>query len=432
MILWLSLLPLATDAFLTVRRAGWSTRRYYKNDPEPEQQPSPRNTNAITIPVLGPIPGKPPLLIGTETTLPQPTPMQWQTLEEALWQHNMGSNATSANVEAAPLVALMDETNKNQYATLCAVVGWHKGEEGDSLVEGTVRLVGIGRARLSDFFYQVPARYQEESVDEDGYLLEETLEGMPDDDEDEDHDEDDEETEDLMAASRNRPQNIVMAQFRLIQDAPVNGDGSWASPVHALNGMATWASKIQRLHSERRRMVAGLHTAKARLSMAEDDLEDLDGIGLVLSANRELEVGGEVAPTLESSLAPAALPAKQPKPLTGLERYENYGMGFTAASISNLPELARVWMGILEPYYSPERRASEEFYYEVLSYVGMHTMDRWLGPSHMSWALQCTNTMSRLQQVHDWMSEHVRQLNLEAAKVSEELRQCGEECTDLF
>ena len=87
----------------------------------------------------------------------------------------------------------------------------------------------------------------------------------------------------------------------------------------------------------------------------------------------------------------------------------------------------------LESYYSPSRRATEEHYYEILSYVAVDAILEWITPSHIAWSVgTCTNTVERLQHIHEWMDSHVSALKYEAYLVSEELIQCGEECTDLW
>jgi hypothetical protein len=59
-------------------------------------------------------------------------------------------------------------------------------------------------------------------------------------------------------------------------------------------------------------------------------------------------------------------------------------------------------------------------------------MDKYLHPSELGWTLHCINTIERLHQAYEWMFEHVCLLKQESEKISQELRDCGEECTDLW
>lgn len=87
----------------------------------------------------------------------------------------------------------------------------------------------------------------------------------------------------------------------------------------------------------------------------------------------------------------------------------------------------------LQPYYSPTRENSEEYYYEVLSFVAIQAAKGdWLQPSHLAWAARCTNTAERLQHAYEWMWSHVLALRQEVAMASQELMDCREECQDLW
>lgn len=77
------------------------------------------------VPLLGPIPGEPPLILGGELILDCPTPLQWQALEESVLVHQqfLEEQAQSTDtditvsedaiktcgVDAAPIVAVIDE-----------------------------------------------------------------------------------------------------------------------------------------------------------------------------------------------------------------------------------------------------------------------------------------------------------------------------------
>jgi hypothetical protein len=448
----------------------------------------------LTIPVLGPFPGQPPLMLGAEMALDPPTPWQWQIIEEAVWQHHKHlreeDDFYDASIDAAPLVAIMDSTTSlnrgmvGRYATIAAVVGMTTsvagtaegqhtktldmtdvrsfqkslrlvGRDSVSPWESKVRLVGVGRATLRDFFYRIPSRHAADNVDEEGYVQKVKSsspviescrnEDMDDDDEEEDDDEDD----DLQM-------NLVMAHFQVVTDGlssskdfQQQGRGrrganraATASPVHALSEMANWARKMDYLHQDRRRLVAGLQAASARLEWAEqnrndreDDLEDYDGLGMLTSRRDVPEEMEATQAAVEAILqTPPAIrdegeESESKSPLTGMV---NYGMGYSASSFSTLPQVTDVWLDKLSPYYSPQFRSTEEYHYEILSFVAVLSVDKIIEEHDIGWALHCTNTLERMQQAYGWMCRHVRILQEEAAVASAELRDCGEECTDLW
>jgi hypothetical protein len=157
---------------------------------------APRKIRGLTIPVLPTIPNAKPLMMGSSLLLDPPTLGQWQALEESVILHQnylSGANLT-AIIDAAPLIAVMDyhttlalqtimssgsassHKTKRRYATLAAVVGissttsqtdteWDFMERLSMVCSGTailpfqskIRLVGVGRAELCDFFYQLPS-----------------------------------------------------------------------------------------------------------------------------------------------------------------------------------------------------------------------------------------------------------------------------------
>lgn len=403
---------------------------------------------SMTIPVLGPMPTALPVLPGAEMVLNPPTPMQFLALEEAIELQKVHlKTGDQAGIDSAPIVAILDEytgetTKEGRYATIAAVVGvssrpsqrledfdpWAYVESVRSMStrstsqgEGRIRLVGIGRAQLKNFVYTVPAHVRT-SMDEEGHIL-------------------DEDDEDYIDPSP----NIVMAQFKLLHDGSQRSDSfqkscggrsAHASPVHALNEMGSLASKIHFMHEDRRKLVAGLKAAKARLESTEqelDELEDHDGIGMLFAkkAMPQNEYSQEVLDQFMADFAPKRN-RKVSSRASPLLEMDNYGMGQSSSSISTIPHLTSAWVEKLTPYYSPSRITSEEFYYETLSFVSVLALDKFLQPNHLGWTLKCTNTIERMQQAYEWMFSHVQLLREEAEKVSQELLQCGEECTDLF
>jgi hypothetical protein len=486
----------------------------------PSSRPSGGSYNSPCIPVLGPFPGKPPLLIGADFVLDGPTPMQWQTLEEAVVTHYQGMNSANKNaarIHAAPLVAIIDEHTgsgeicspggayKNpylgRYATIAAIVGIVEGTSDErrcndsfmdsisriarkrglmSPLKSRIRLVGIGRASLQHLYYQVPTN-RCEAVDDQGHLLLDdaaqssivsdksaaphlngdaprvngdatapiSLDDFPpfpgiggDDDDDE------EEVECLLAT-----QNIVMANFVLVQDslhrsAPSSPSAfsshsnvmhhskvpaTSASPVHALHEMSRIANAIHRLHLDRRKMVQSLQAARwqapsVKVIEWDDDLMDYDGLGML--ANRAATPAALMSPPPTSAHAVSPIMDDGPTTsaalgATGLRDLENYGMGYSAASISDLFNLTRVWVEKLTPYFSPQRVASEEFYYETYSFVAFLALDHFESPYRLGWALRCTNTIERLQDAYERFREHNRLLQREVELVREELQRAG-------
>jgi len=391
-----------------------------------------------------------------------------------------------------------------------------------SIVDRTIRLVAIGRAAVHSFVYQVPTSSLQNTMDEEGHLIldEKSMKQESEEDDDDDDDDDDETVPPL-------PTNIVMAQFQLITDRAETTTTSsssqpnaailpsrHASPLHALSKMSALSNQIAYLHHDRRKIVAGLQAAQARLQQRraqqhepehaaaassivfEEELFDYDGIGalfaqkdMTTTTESENDIAADPAVlhdflaefgvTAASSTAvkdkedrlvdlsdtgneddnellldpvvmassdddddeKSNMVAVEPETTIGekeseqvslVASLENYGMGCSASSISSIPDLTQAWMDQLAPYYSPTRQQSEEHYYEVLSFVALRSMDHYLEAPHFAWAVQCTNTIERLQVVREWMTSHVQLLKEEAQRISQKLLDCGEECTDLF
>ena len=450
----------ATAFVVKPSRQRSSTRLFYRDEKSPSA--------VLTIPVLSPIPNQLPLLPGKELVLSTPTPGQWAALEQALAMHQdqqqQKVTTSISTIQAAPMIALMDDYTSSssgslrpgeRYATLAAIVGvsscHHQQEPLDlsdsssfmeslrqlaqhstSMEHVNVRLVGIGRAALHDFFYDISAT-KRQAVDDQGHLILLTPTMMHDDDEEDD---------DNMSLSSGYHDNVVMAQFDLLMDGLAKGIGarsgrpsSFASPVHAVSEMSRLASQVQHLHQERKRLIAGIRAAEARLRAVSEEEVDHDGIGQLFASRKAQQVlihdilndfGDEA---LEQSYFVAS---QQHDAADQLTSHENYGMGYSAATFSTIRDLTSVWLGKLEPYFSPDRRVSEEHFFETLSWVAMLAMDKFLQPHQIGWALQCCNTSERLQQANVWMSEHVKLLKDKSIALSKQLRDCGEECTDLW
>lgn len=417
----------------------------------------------MTIPVIGPLPGKGPLMIGSDLMLESPTPGQWLQLEEALvaqQKHIAREGATG--IDAAPLVAIIDTvTGENEvevngksvgrYATIAAVVGISSSTKSIDMtdsasfmesiviangsktpVDSRIRLVGIGRAVVNDFFYKVPSTVAETMMDEDGYMLldEEVTVYCYED-----------KPEELWEEVDVEPTaKIIMAKFSVLTDVDQSTDGERrSSPVHALNAMSTLAGQVNYMHETRRKLVNGLKAAKARLRLREqarrealeEELVDHDGIGALFAAKERQATQPAVEQLLHDFREDPAQ-EKEERPPSELAGMDNYGMGSSASSISSITDLTQVWLDKLKPYYSPARRESEEHYFETLSHVAMMSLSNYLTDHDLGTSLRCRNTKERLQSAYDFMYAHVQELRKEAAAMSQQLRECGEECTDLF
>ncbi len=428
------------------------TRLQYQDDKHSEQSTQ-KPATLPTLPVMGPFLNQPSLMIGAEMTLQTPTPLQWQSLEESFYRHqqHLEADDDSSGISEAPLVAILDQTNdmsqpgsQGRYATIAAVVGVSTGsidatDDNSAFMESIagnramidtakVRLVGVGRAVLKEFLYQVPTRLAQ-IMDEEGHWLT----SSEDDDDDE------------------PPVHVIVAQFSLINDILSNPA---VSPTHAVTKMGRLANQVEWLHQDRRNLVAGIKAAKARLEKAADkkllEFEDHDGLGLLfgeaVQEEFELEKPKKKSKTKKKKLRSPAeekdrdssnrlSKASDNKPddmSSSLSIMENYGLGSSASSLTGLKEMTQVLLEKLAPYYSPQRCASEEHYYEVYSFVAVLATDPYVKSSDLSWSLRCVNTEQRLQRTYGWMAAHVGELKKEADRVSRALHECGEECTDLF
>lgn len=412
---------------------------FYKNLPDDESV-APQNDEArkrrpghLSIPIMGPFVRSPPILpVGEEPTI-APTPMQWQALEECVLQHqqqyskkkgsnNNNNDSNVAGVSAAPLVAILDDYTATagtqqdrgaRYATLAAVVGVVEkknkvtssidSDDNESFMESLfatndknleVRLMGVGRAVLTDFHYQVPLALQQANMDEDGHLIlnpsrearSQRQLGMQVDEEcliPNDDDADDDERHECDTTD-----SIIMARFRLYQDMPTKAT---SSPVHALSQFSTWTSKINLLHEERKQLVAELQAVRTR--QLDEELEDHDGLGDLFASKKEFR---------------ASRGTEERSPSTVLDN--NFGLGTTAASVSTLASVTSSVQNKLKPYYSPKKHASEEHYYELYSFVAVQALSNFVGPSHVAWAVRCSDTAERLRVAHEWMRSHVESL----------------------
>ena len=395
----------------------------------------------LVIPLVGPIPNAPPLLVGSEMLLSPPTPGQWRSLQEAVAIHRNAlalaaeedqqtvSHVEGGTIDAAPLVAVIDgvtggpsatastHTAGARYSTLAAVVGisskdWSEsdGEESfwDSIMapsscgdmirpfSSTVRLVGVGRAKLGGFFYRTPTNLLDGSGGDDITASDEET-GSYSLGQEEDWDDDDDGYE----------PPIIMAQFTPLVDGPADSRADpktlgtkvsrsvYRSPVHAINELNSMLNRVRDLHNDRRRLVNGITTAKARLDarklkevgeeaagsdMAYDDFEELGWVGSTQSDAQETskKVGeeqqqmsiGDFLSSFQGSqttidpLAELARAEEEQKAINFLEGLDNLGLAYFGY-FSAIPDLTEQALKLFVPYYSAENRSREEHAFEI-------------------------------------------------------------------
>lgn len=449
---------------------------------------SPSSTK-LEIPILGPLLNRPkPLLIGESMWLDPPTPLQWKTieacvdaLEETLQRRQTQerneqrpSKALYATIDQAPLVAVLHQGGK-KYATLAAVVGIATTDDRhrrtdvasmdpsdasdfqESLNRLTldlhsrlysearrVRLVGIGRAKLS----KLTNRRDEVQHQSDNLK----------DGNDDDHSNNDENT--LFSEPV-----LVAQEMQLVWDDSTT-DGEYSkksSPVHALNRLSMQASRIRFLHRDRQAIVRGLQAAQARLDVASLEWEDHDGIGSLFQFQDTVSsvTRAEAGPPPPLSPAAALLPPTNQQAKETLNKFvqqfdsaqaglsleatgsshgasyclelDNFGLGTTSSAMVELDSMAHVLTNVLRPYYSPERLETEDFFYEAFSWAALHSLQLYLTPAEIVDAIfHSTRTSERLDLVYHAQMRHKQDLIELARLKSKELRDCGEECTDLF
>lgn len=404
----------------------------------------------FNVPLIGPIPGGTPLLMGSELHM-EPTPMQWKALEESVLLHRKylkeQENSTITGIDAAPLVAIIDEVSgqsvhAGRYATIAAVVGISNKNGRSAKIDtsdeasfmesmnqfGTqgyvtpltsnVRLVGVARATLGELFYKMPSMDEVETTND----IQAAEEDKEEDEEEDFIDEEEDSTP------------IVMAQFTLLTDSTKKASNPFDSvgdkgaksfekaPIHALNEMSNLANKVMRIHEDRRRLVLGLSAAKARLNH-KNVYEDTDGLGQ-LQQEKEQAAVDYLLSRYDSEECFVGGSSR----LAGLD---NYGLNYYSR-FSSILALTNVAMEIFAPYYSPKRQQTEEYRFEILSFVAFRALEGFCKSYDLAWALRCANSAERLSKAYELMLEHVILLEEMAKQASCDLRDCGEECTDLW
>lgn len=332
-----------------------------------------------------------------------------------------------------------------RYATLAAVVGISESSRKQGLdltdessfmeslsqigtvrspLRSRIRLIGVGRASLKAFFYKVRAK-DESGVDKhEDRMIAQRSHLLPEHENHQDNEEDEREVP------------IVMAEFTMIRDAPISSTASESqlgnkrarsvhcSPVHALAKISGVMNRVICLHDDRRRLVKGLQAAKLRLEKA-NVFEDHDGIGQATVRNEDDQA------LIEEFLAKYNHADVPPLDTSSLALMKNYGLNYYS-TFSSIPQLTRVALETLEPYYSAEVRRSEEHEMEITSFVAFRALDGFCSAQELAAALQCTNTIERFHAAYDLMRQHKTLLVNMAEFTSQDLQDCGEECTDLW
>lgn len=350
---------------------------------------------------------------------------------------------------------------KGRYATLAAVVGVRTNSESESIsdmsnsgesfmdtvsrikqlgieekLSGSVRLIGIGRAVLGDLFYKVPSEIND--------VMEE--------------DDEDDEDDDYEYESRGMP--IMMANFKILHDVGVRSNKEWkvgeksrfVSPVHMLSHLNSAKNNAERCHDDRKKLIAGLKAGKARLTNAKlkEDLEDYDGLGMLANIdwdeNCDIEAPCEDSINLDMSEIFSMLESKMKfsaegsydesqetvaSPSQTLSQMENYGVTFYSG-FATLTELTDQALSTLDPYYSPKFKNREEYWFEVFGFVAWRALEGFVEPGELAWALKCRSSLVRLERACELLLHHRMLLQELASEVSEELKDCGEECSDLW
>jgi hypothetical protein len=287
-------------------------------------------------------------------------------------------------------------------------------------LSSNVRLVGVARAILGDLFYKMPTMDKSEGTQNEG-------DSEQDDTMNDDDDFIDEEEE---------SSPIIMAQFTLLTDTtkkesnPFDKVGEKGAksyekaPIHAIMEMSNLANKIMRIHEDRRRLVNGLTAAKARLDH-KNVYEDTDGLGQLQRQIDQAAVDFLLERyDFEQNNASFGASGR----LAGLD---NYGLNYYSA-FSPILSLTNVAMDIFAPYYSPKIQETEEYRLEIFSFVAFRALEGFCTTYDLAWALRCINSAERLNKAYELMLEHVILLEGMAKQASNDLRDCGEECTDLW
>jgi len=246
---------------------------------------------------------------------------------------------------------------------------------------------------------------------------------------------------------------IVVGEFLVLGDFATGREGSERdrhviSPVHAINALNSISLKVQRLHEQRRRIVAGLKAAKARLAesakrkqeaLAMDFVTDED-LFRSISSFFEEDSGDDETTVVKTILQVDQqvscesdendnIPSDED--FLGTEVAENFGLDLVS-SFSTIQDLTSEVIEKLRPFYSEGHQERESYNPEILSFVAWSTVSKLVDKSELAWALRSASTVERLDRVYEIMMDHKLQLNSHVDTLKARLEENGEECTDLW
>ena len=135
--------------------------------------------------------------------------------------------------------------------------------------------------------------------------------------------------------------------------------------------------------------------------------------------------------TSSDPLAELAQVEERQKAVNFLEGLDHFGLSYFGY-FSAIPKLTEEALKLFVPYYSKNHRSREEHEFEIASFVALRTVEGYASAAEIGWALQSTSTIERLQATYDIMATHRIQLEKMAEYLSQQLLDCGEECTDLW
>jgi len=247
---------------------------------------------------------------------------------------------------------------------------------------------------------------------------------------------------------------IVIAEFEVLNDLEESsgftideksGMRRPCSPVHAMSSMHSIMRRVEFLHERRKTLISGLKAAQARLEAVElfetdeDLFRSLAAANAVQDGNIEMphvfenETEGDCDVQLLSKPAIGNTETREngKSQLEGLKAKENYGLNYYS-SFSTLEDLTKETVTRLAPFYSDEFCARESYWMEALSFVAWKALTGYADTKEIAWALLSTSTAERLDRAYAVMMDHRSQLEELVKEISKELRECGEECEDLW
>ena len=415
----------------------------------------------------------PPLLVGSTLTFQYSdlTPFQHKSIEIAQLYHcdhvertkvdgeESGLNADDdGGIQASPIIAVTDSFTNAAAAEVESVLSPQQKEMSiygtpkkfatlasidisyDSISEEptSVKFTGVGRVFLRDYFSSRDAGLTEEEEELNQLLAKMAVIHREANEEEEveliAHME-----EECLDDEEDYGDHVIMAEFDLFLDdstrSSLESSKKYgedvtryrASSMHAITELYRAANKVYRLHEERKKIVAGLRAAEARLRLGKGktldeecliEFEDCDGFGFISGMVEDMS----------ETLGPVAV---DNAPRHHLETLDNYGLE-SYGILSTIPDLTGRLMSHLEPYYSPSHREREEHEAEVASMVVFQTLQEYATSEEVAMALLAPSATQRLDMAYTIMMRHRNELVELVKLISNELNDCGEECTDLW